>query len=597
MAKAEVVGEVAMLVVADAGKFATDLQKKVKKAIGKLAADATFRPLTARLLQAGERAGDAFARGIGSTRANRRVRDTGKRTGGVLAEGVAQGLRGGISLVTTAVTSVTEAAGQAFRAGFGLFSSGVTGFAGAIASLASSGPVGIAVGITALVAGFVALVTIGPAVVGVLLAVAAALSALVGLVAAAPASVAVLVAAFGPLILAFQGFGEAVGALAEGDMDKFNEALEKLSPSARRVARELKAAMPFFSQLRRIAQENFFAPLVGQVTSLVKALGPTLTQGVGGVTSSFGQLFSNLASIAARPQTVVIFERLFAAVSRIIDAFNMPVSNFFVAILDAVDAALPAVEAFFGKIAGGLDSFASFISRSVEDGSFQRFLDRAFEVLGLVWDLITKIGVVLADVFLNPELQTTGMEFFDAVVDALTEMHEFFQSPEGKQFLADLNTLARHLIETLRDLGPVLAFLLGQFATLVRGAAALLSLIDRIRGRSVISSNLSNAIANAAKGGAQGFAAGGEVDKDGLYRLGEGNKREVILPMTNPARARQVADETGVTEMLRGVGGDGVALDVTVLLGTREITDIVDVQVAKANRAETRALASGPRME
>lgn len=594
MAKAEVVGEVAMLVVADAGKFASDLQKKVKKAVAKIATSRTFEPLTRALARAGEEAGDAFARGV-DRRGRRRAREAGRAASGAFVQGVTGGIRAGISAVTSAVSTVADAAGAAFRTGISLGTSGVSGFAGAISSLASAGPVGIAVGVTALVAGLVALATIGPAAVSTLVAITAALASLVGLMAAVPASIAVLVAAFGPLILAFQGFGDAVGALADGDMDKFNEALKKLSPSARRVARELKAAMPFFSELRKVAQEALFDPLVGSVTNLVKALGPTLTRGVAGVAGSFGLLFQNLAAIAASPQTVVVIDRLFQAVSRIIGVFQGPVGNLFGSIVESIDAALPAVESFFGRIAEGIDAFANFISQSVEDGSFQKFLDQAFTTLSTIWTIIKNIGTVLADVFLDPALQETGLSFFDAVNDALTEMHRFFQSEQGKQFLADLNTLAKEFIQTLRDVGPVIGFLLSQIAAAISSAASLLRLINLISGRGP--RTIGRAVGGAAQAGVQGFATGGEVREDGLYRLAEGNRREVVLPMTNPARARQVANETGVTDMLRGMGGDGVALDVTVLLGTREITDIVDVQVAKSNRNQARALADGPRTE
>jgi hypothetical protein len=596
MAKAEVVGEVAMLVVADAGKFATDLQKKVKKAVSKVANSKTFAALTQAAGKAGEEAGEAFSRGI-----DRKGRLRAKRTGTDTAKSFAGGLIDGIraatpSIVATAGTAV-ESVANAFKTGFNLAGSGIQGVVGAVASLASSGPVGIAIAIAALIAGFIALVTIGPAVIATLTAIGAALASLVGLIGAAPATIGILVAAFGPLILAFQGFGEAVGALAEGDMEKFNEALEKLSPSARRVAREFKALMPFFKELQQIAQENLFSSLVGQVERLGKVLGPVLKRGVGGVTSEFGTLLGNIGTTLARPESVRTLDRLFQTVTRIIAAFNLPVSNFLLSIINAIDASLPSVETFFTKLAGGLDSFANFITQSTEDGSFQKFLDRAFETLDTIWTLITNIGAVLADVFLDPALQETGLAFFDAVNDALAEMHEFFQSEEGKQFLRDLNTLAQHFIETLRDIGPVVAWVLEQIATVIRGAAKLLRLIDLIRGRSSNNFGGIGAAVGAAGRAGAGFAMGGEVDQDGLYRLGEGNRREVILPMTNPTRARKVAEETGVTDMLRGMGGDGVALDVTVLLGTREITDIVDTQVTRSNRAQARALANGPRME
>lgn len=584
-----------MLVVADAGKFASDLQKKVKKAVGKVANSATFAALTDAAGQAGAAAGDAFSAGV-HRRGGARVRQAGAQAAASFTGGLIDGVRSAVPSIVASVGSAVEAVGTAFKSGFNIFSSGISGVVGAVSSLASSGPAGIAIAVGAVVVGLAALVTIGPAVISTVVAIGAALASLIGLLGAAPASIGILVAALGPLILAFSGFSDTIGALVDGDMEKFEESLGKLSPSARKVAREFKTLMPFFKELKLLAQEALFSRLVGGVTALAKAFGPTLRRGVAGVAGEFGNLFRNLAIVARDSKVVGTLDRLFRVTQRIIRAFNVPVSNFFVALVNVIDASLPAVEKFFTSVASGLNSFANFISESTANGSFQKFLDTAFETLSVIWDIITNVGIVLADVFLDPELQSTGLSFFDAVNDALKEMHEFFQSDEGKQFLRDLNTLAKAFIETLRDVGPVVGWILAQIATVIHGAAKLLRLIDQIRGRSSNLGSIGSAVGAAGRAAA-GFAMGGEVNRDGLYRLGEGNRREVILPMTNPARARKVAAETGVTDMLRGMGGDGASVDVTVLLGTREITDIIDVRVNENNRSQALSLASGPRLE
>lgn len=595
MAKAEVVGEIAMLVVADAGKFASDLQKKTKKAISKLSQSSTFAPLTRALRKAGEEAGDAFHSGIGGRRARKRQRDSGKDAAEGFIGGALAGLKSGVSAVASAASTVAEAAGTAFKTGISGFGSGVSGLVGAFSSLASAGPVGIAVGIAALVAGLGALLIIGPPVIATLLAVGAAISSLAGFAVAAPAALGVLAAAFGPLILAFQGFGDVIDALQKGDLDKFNEGLKKLSPSARKVAQELKAAMPFFGELRKVAQEALFAPLTGQITKLVKAFGPTLTRGVGGVSGAFGGLIANLLKLAQSPQVVRAFDAIFGATARIVGAFSRPVGSFFLAITRLAETSLPTVERLFTSLAEQVGKFATFLDEAAANGSATKFLDTAVSVLGTLLGITKQIGLVFADVFLDPGLAEAGRGFLAGIEEALGKLHTFFQSPEGKIFIQDLITLTQHLTGTLKDLTPVLGFLLSQFATLVHGAVVLLDLIDRILGKQKQVKNPGAIAGKIVSGAFKGFATGGDVSQEGLYRLAEGNRREVVLPMSNPARARQVAAETGVTGML--LGGQSPSFDVKVYLGTRELEDLVGVEITKSNKAQATALASGPRTE
>lgn len=582
-----------MLVVADAGKFASDLQKKTKKAISKLSQTATFAPLTSALRKAGQEAGDAFHAGVGGVRARKRQRASGKAASDSFIGGAVAGLKSGISVLGSAASTVAEAAGAAFKTGITGFTGGISGLVGAFSSVASAGPVGIALGIAALVAGLGALLVIGPPVIATVLAIGAAISSLIGFAFAAPAALGVLVAAFAPLLLAFQGFGDVLDALQKGDLDQFNEKLKNLSPNARKVAQELKSVMPFFTELRKITQDAFFGPLVGQISGLVKAFGPLLNRRFGDIGGLFGGLIANLLKLAQTRTVVRAFDAIFGAAARIVQAFNKPTGSFFTALVSLAASTLPTVERLFTSVADQVQRFADFLNEAAANGSANRFLDTAVSVLGTLLGIAKQVGLVFADVFLDPGLAEAGRGFLAGIEDALAKLHAYFQSAEGRIFIQDLITLTQHLTGVLKDLTPVLGFLLSQFATLVHGAVVLLDLIDRILGKQ---SKVEKVAGNVIRQGIAGaFANGGEVTQDGVYRLAEGNRREVVLPMTNPARARQVAAETGVTAML--MGGQSPSFNVKVYLGTRELEDLVGVEVTKSNKAQATALASGPRTE
>lgn len=67
--------------------------------------------------------------------------------------------------------------------------------------------------------------------------------------------------------------------------------------------------------------------------------------------------------------------------------------------------------------------------------------------------------------------------------------------------------------------------------------------------------------------GFRGYASGGIITEPQVATLGEGGRPEVVIPLTDPSRARQLADQSGLMNVL---GGDG-ATTVIVYLGTEQL--------------------------
>lgn len=90
------------------------------------------------------------------------------------------------------------------------------------------------------------------------------------------------------------------------------------------------------------------------------------------------------------------------------------------------------------------------------------------------------------------------------------------------------------------------------------------------------------------------LADGGLITSPTLAVVGEAGK-EAVIPMSDPAKAMQVAQKTGLLSMLGSQAGHSEAANVTVYLGTREITDILDVRVDKKLNDQANELAYGTR--
>lgn len=89
------------------------------------------------------------------------------------------------------------------------------------------------------------------------------------------------------------------------------------------------------------------------------------------------------------------------------------------------------------------------------------------------------------------------------------------------------------------------------------------------------------------------LAAGGLINAPTLAVVGEAGP-EAVIPMSDPARAAAVAKSTGLLDML-GSKASAAATSVRVYLGTREITDILNVQIDKKLGDQANELAYGTR--
>lgn len=91
------------------------------------------------------------------------------------------------------------------------------------------------------------------------------------------------------------------------------------------------------------------------------------------------------------------------------------------------------------------------------------------------------------------------------------------------------------------------------------------------------------------------LARGAVITEPTTAVLGEAGK-EVVIPLTDPARARQLAAESGLLDVLgRGFGDQPPPPVVYVYIGGEEITDRIDVRVSRAMNGQARELQFGNR--
>jgi hypothetical protein len=75
-------------------------------------------------------------------------------------------------------------------------------------------------------------------------------------------------------------------------------------------------------------------------------------------------------------------------------------------------------------------------------------------------------------------------------------------------------------------------------------------------------------------------------------QVGEGGAPEVIIPLNDSNRAQQLADQSGLSSMLRGNSGN---ITLIAYIGGRQVEAFVEEKIGSAFESQSRALFYGAR--
>lgn len=574
------VGEAVIEAVSDTDGFERDLEKGVKDAVTEASKGGNWDPLVQAGRTAGGQAGTEFVRQF-TLDARGRLHDERGRFVSLFGRGF-----GPIAFDVGSDFLSRFLAGFASGARFAPFAGtllrGASSFLNVFTTLGAPGLLGGLASFSILIG---VLVVAIPLLTSALFALGSALVSLVGLVGALPGLFTGVLATLAPLIIAFQGFGEAVGAAASGDLEKFNEALKNLTPSARGVAREVQALMPFFTDMRKTVQEAFFSQAAGGITRFFGAAGSTLTGGLANVAFTLGKIFSMVAAFGAQPETVNFLARLFDSVTTGLSTGGPVIIRFLEAMVAIADASLPVLSVFFATLGAGVDRFSAFLQGAAADGSFAAFLQDAFDILFGIFGVVGQLVELFGAAFGTDEMRDATKEFFADLERILADITAWFQSPDGQEFLENMATLARDFWNVMDTLVlPVVRELFLMFAAFLELLDKVGNAMDRIFGNKDVKFK-----SFPASGlGLPGFDRGGITDG-----LSLAHANEAILPLDDPVRAREVASDPRVMDVLGGGTGDTVVY--AVFDGEPFQARIVRT-TRKAMAGASRQLAQKPRV-
>ncbi|MGY4935071.1 hypothetical protein ACWD7T_28950 [Streptomyces sp. 900116325] len=433
-------------------------------------------------------------------------------------------------------------------------------------------------------AGLTALVSAAAPAVGVL-------GAIPGLIAAAGT------AAIGTKV-AFKGFGEALkesakaqqmlasdSKVTKAQQEKLDEAMGKLSKSARKTVTAVSAIQPAWAKVRMAVSERFFSKVAKDIEPLTKSVFPLLKKTLGDSAAQMG----SLAKRGAQFMKTGVFRRDFKTIagtnSRVLGNMTDGLANLGHTTLDFLVASGPFVE----RVSRGGERMTAYMRASVkagrETGSLAKFLDhagdKAAQLGRTTGNLIRGLGGV------GKAAMDSGNALLDGLEGSMLRFTRWANSGAGQKsmekFFSDsapafhevnllFGDLMRGMGRSMKDGG--ITDLVRQIRTeLMPALGTFFSSLGQSVGPAIIAviSNIATAIGNlSAAGTGLGVLL---VTFNGLLQIFNGIMG--VIPGANTALAVFLGTMlalkvvTGVATMLRGFGTSVTAAGTSVrTLGT-----------------------------
>ena len=265
----------------------------------------------------------------------------------------------------------------------------------------------------------------------------AALAPAVGIIAAGPAVILGFQAALGGLKLALSGVSDAFKAGLTGTTDRFNKALERLSPRAKAAAVEVRLLKPAFEELRNTVQDSFFARIEGEITATAQALSGPLKSGLSTIGAAWGQAARNVLQYVRSTDGVNNVSTILSATTKTLTGLS--------AVTDDVAAGFLQVGSSVAKAFGTKASntitdlgnkVSAFLIKIADNGQAVQWVSDAIVVFRHLGRIASSIGGVISNIFQAAE--DVGGGFLNNLEQITQAMQDFTGSAKGQEAIGNI---------------------------------------------------------------------------------------------------------------------------------------------------------------
>lgn len=283
-----------------------------------------------------------------------------------------------------------------------------------------------------------------------LLGIIPSLVSIASLAGALPALFLAGATAVGVLKAAFAGVGDALGEAIEGDLEKFNEALEKLSPQAREFAIAFKDAVPALKAVQQGIQDAFFSnnleDMLPRVIGLLQSLAPQLNQ----VATQFGGMGKQILEVVTSAESIRIVQDAVGLLQQSLINLTPAIRPILEGLRDVARVGTEFLEPFSTGIGDLATRFGLWLSQIANGGQLFSWMTEATSTLATLRDLVLGLGGALTGIFNIAE--QTGGGLLNTLAELAQAANEFVNSADGS---AAIGAAFTGILEVARQLAPI----------------------------------------------------------------------------------------------------------------------------------------------
>lgn len=250
---------------------------------------------------------------------------------------------------------------------------------------------------------------------------------------------------------------------AGGGVDRFAEAMAKLSPNAQAFVRSLLQIKERFDGIKRSTQDRLFDGWDKTVERLASRSFPTLERILGGTAASLNRVAKGAAEALGDKTFLSNIELASAAFDRTLDRIGeKTLPKLIGAFGRLARASIPFWEELSDMALGWIEKFSDKIATLDEDGKLDEFFEDAAESLGKIRDIggtaLKIIGQVVGILF-KPSKRESG-EWLDGIATRLHEISDWLADEKNQQkiqdWITDLQDFRDGAVETATKLAGII---------------------------------------------------------------------------------------------------------------------------------------------
>lgn len=249
------------------------------------------------------------------------------------------------------------------------------------------------------------------------------------------------------------------------------QAMDELSPSARKFVETLIELRPAFDEVRDAAQEPLFEGKAEEFRRFFTDVAPNIKQGLSGIATAWNQNITALLTSLGSDQGKSILDRILGntgeAQSRFSAAID-PLVRGMGTLAAAGSDALPRLADAIGSVA---TRFADFIEGADKDGRLDRWINDGLDGMASLGNSVINVSKIFTGI---TQAAGGGGSFLKWLENLTNKWQEFVNSAEGQ---SELKEFFREGLEQLQHWGALLKELPGAFKSMADGAAPYLGVV------------------------------------------------------------------------------------------------------------------------